>query len=77
MWHERFGFGDRFDDGEAMMAAYERHNAAVRSSAAPNRFLEWTLADGWAPLCERLAVPVPCEPFPGSTPLQSSAPTTA
>ena len=47
-----------------MIAAYERHNAVVRSSVAPNRFLEWTLADGWAPLCDRLAVPVPREPFP-------------
>lgn len=64
VWHERFGFGDRFDDRDAMIAAYERHNAVVRSSVAPNRFLEWTLADGWAPLCDRLAVPVPGEPFP-------------
>ncbi len=47
-----------------MIAGYERHNAVVRSSVAPNRFLEWTLADGWAPLCDRLAVPVPSEPFP-------------
>lgn len=64
VWHERFGFGDRFDDIEATVAAYERHNAAVRSSVPPDRFLEWTVADGWAPLCERLGLPIPNEPFP-------------
>ena len=64
VWRERFGFGDRFDDGEAMIAAYERHNATVRSSVPPNRFLEWTVADGWSPLCNRLRLPVPDEPFP-------------
>jgi hypothetical protein len=64
VWRERFGFGDRFDDPEATIAAYERHNAAVRSFAPPNRFLEWTVADGWEPLCDHLGLPVPDEPFP-------------
>ena len=47
-----------------MIAAYERHNAAVRSSVPPSRFLEWTVGDGWAALCDRLGLPVPDEPFP-------------
>jgi hypothetical protein len=47
-----------------MIAAYERHNAAVRSSVPLDRRLEWTVADGWTPLCERLGLPVPDEPFP-------------
>ena len=64
VWFERFGFSDRFDDAEAMIAAYERHNEAVRAAVPPNRFLEWTVADGWAPLCNRLGLPVPDEPFP-------------
>jgi hypothetical protein len=62
VWRERFG--DRFDDPAAMIAAYERHNAAVRASVPPDRCLEWTFADGWAPLCDRLGLPVPDEPFP-------------
>jgi hypothetical protein len=62
VWRERFG--DRFDDPDAMIAAYERHNASVRSSVPPNRLLEWTVADGWAPLCDRLGLPVPEEAFP-------------
>ena len=64
VWRKRFGFGDRFDDDAAMIAAYERHNASVRSSVPPNRFLEWTVGDGWAPLCNRLGLPVPDELFP-------------
>jgi hypothetical protein len=56
--------GDRSDDPAATIAAYERHYAAVRSTVAADRLLEWTVADGWAPLCERLGVPVPEEPFP-------------
>ena len=47
-----------------MIAAYERHNATVRSSCPAHRFLEWTVTDGWEPLCDRLGVPIPCEPFP-------------
>jgi hypothetical protein len=64
IWRERFGFGSRYDDAEAMIAAYERHNASVRSAVPPDRFLEWTVGDGWEPLCARLGLPVPDEAFP-------------
>jgi hypothetical protein len=47
-----------------MIAAYERHNAAVRSAVDPNRLLEWTVTDGWKPLCDRLGLAVPDEAFP-------------
>ncbi len=57
-------FTDRFDDADLMMAAFERHNAAVRAEVPPQRLLEWTAADGWAPICERLGLPIPDEPFP-------------
>ncbi len=58
--------GDDFADREAMIAAYERHNAAVRAAIPAHRLLEWTVADGWAPLCERLGLPVPDEAFPAT-----------
>jgi hypothetical protein len=68
VWRERFRFDgrydSRFDDPEAMIAAYERHNEAVRSSVPTNRLLEWTVGDGWEPLCDRLGLPVPDEAFP-------------
>ncbi len=47
-----------------MIDAYERHNAAVRSAVPPERLLEWAVGDGWAPLCDRLGVPIPDQPFP-------------
>ncbi|MFN2560778.1 MAG: sulfotransferase family protein [Jatrophihabitans sp.] len=62
LWRE--WFGNPSDDRATLIAAYERHYTAVRSAIAPDRLLEWTVADGWAPLCERLSVPVPDEPFP-------------
>ena len=62
VWAERFS--DRVDDRAAMIAAYERHNAAVRSAIPSDRLLEWTVTDGWQPLCDRLGVPVPDEAFP-------------
>jgi hypothetical protein len=48
----------------AAEAAYERHNAEVRATVPSDRLLEWQVTDGWGPLCERLGVPVPDEPFP-------------
>jgi Sulfotransferase domain len=61
-------FGERFSDDlrnpEAMIKAFERHNAEVRAGVPRERLLEWTASEGWEPLCERLAVPAPDEPFP-------------
>ena len=57
-------FCDRFDDEGAMIDAYLRHNDAVRRAVPASRLLEWTPADGWAPICDRLGTPVPDEPFP-------------
>ena len=60
--HDRFS--DRLDDRTAMIDAYERHNEAVRSKVPADRLIEWTPADGWGPICERLGLAVPEEPFP-------------
>ena len=62
MFRERFS--DDLHNPTAMMEAFERHNAEVRAGVSAERLLEWTAADGWAPICERLGVPVPDEPFP-------------
>jgi hypothetical protein len=48
----------------AMIEAFEAHNAAVRAAVPAERLLEWTVADGWEPICERLGVAVPADPFP-------------
>jgi hypothetical protein len=60
--HDRFS--DRLDDPTAMMDAFMRHNDAVRAGVPASRLLEWTPGDGWEPICDRLGVPVPDQPFP-------------
>jgi len=55
-------------DGEAAIAAYERHNAEVRNACDDGRLVEWQPGDGWAPICEALSLPVPERPFPHANP---------
>jgi len=57
-------YSDQFEDKDAMIAAFNEHNDAVRRGAPPDQLLEWRPGDGWEPICERLGVPVPAEPFP-------------
>jgi hypothetical protein len=47
-----------------VIAAFERHVAAVRETIAPGRLLEFEAAQGWEPLCAFLGVAVPDAPFP-------------
>jgi Sulfotransferase domain len=51
-------------DDEAAMAAYDRHNAAVRREVPADRLVEWQPGDGWEALCAALGVAVPAEDFP-------------
>lgn len=60
---DTFAGGD-LTDKDACIAAYEAHNDYVRKNADPARLLEWQATDGWEPICERLGVPVPSDPFP-------------
>ena len=57
-------FCNDFGDKAAMIAAFERHNASVREQVPADQLLEWAPGDGWQPICERLGLPVPDEPFP-------------
>ena len=49
---------------ENCVAAYERHNQAVRENIPKDRLLVFNARDGWTPLCEFLGVPVPAAPYP-------------
>ena len=60
--HDRFS--DDFENKDAMIAAYEAHNAAVRTEVPAERLIDWTPSDGWGPICASLGLPVPDEPFP-------------
>lgn len=51
-------------DRDAVMAAYEAHNAAVRSTVPAHRLFEYQPGDDWGPLCAALDLPIPDEPFP-------------
>jgi hypothetical protein len=57
-------FSAELGDRDAMIAAYKRHNDAVRAAIPADRLLEWSPEQGWEPLCDRLGVAVPDEPFP-------------
>lgn len=57
-------FTDDLHDRDAVRAAFDAHHAAVREHVPAERRLEWSVADGWAPIAEALGVPVPDEPFP-------------
>jgi len=58
----RFDPGWRDDD--LAMAAYDRHNDAVRREVPAERLVEWQPGHGWEPLCRALGVAIPDEPFP-------------
>jgi hypothetical protein len=57
-------FTSELGNPQAAIEAYEAHNRKVRESVDPERLIEWTPGDGWAPLCRALRVAVPAEPFP-------------
>ncbi|HEX3511065.1 MAG TPA: sulfotransferase [Solirubrobacteraceae bacterium] len=48
----------------ALIEQMEAFNADVRDVVPAERLLEWTVTEGWEPLCEFLEVPVPSEPLP-------------
>jgi hypothetical protein len=57
-------FDPDWRDRDAALAAYNRHNAAVRAEVPADRLVEWQPGDGWEPLCAALGLPVPDEAFP-------------
>ena len=51
-------------DRDHVMALYQAHVAEVVATVPPGRLLIHQPADGWAPLCAHLGVPVPDMPYP-------------
>jgi hypothetical protein len=56
--------GPGWAEPAAAMTAYQRYNEHVRAQCPPGQLVEWSPADGWAPLCAALGTQVPDEPFP-------------
>jgi hypothetical protein len=61
---ERFAGTIQWDDPATLMAAYERHNNAVRTIVPSHRLLEWQATEGWTPIWQALGLPIPSDPFP-------------
>lgn len=59
-------FEGRFEDKDFAIGKFEAHIAEVKATIPAERLLVMQVADGWAPLCEFLGVPVPDVPFPRS-----------
>ncbi len=51
-------------DKPSILSAYRRRIEEVRAAIAPERLLVFDVAEGWAPLCGFLGVPVPPTAFP-------------
>jgi hypothetical protein len=56
--------GERIHDRDFMIDLFKRHNAEVQRSIPADRLLVYEVAQGWAPLCRFLGVPVPDTAFP-------------
>ncbi len=70
-WHEMTAvmmnkFDPNWSAHDAAIAAYERHNDAVRAAVPQERLVDWQPSDGWGPLCSALGLPQPDAPFPHS-----------
>ncbi|KAJ5179971.1 hypothetical protein N7492_003181 [Penicillium capsulatum] len=62
----RFFRGSFYSNGKWV---YEQHVAMVRGLGLPeDRLLEWSVEDGWGPLCEFLGKDVPQREFPNGNP---------
>ena len=57
-------FTPNWQDETEAKRAYEQHNADVRASVPAEQLIDYHPGDGWEPICEKLGVPVPSDPFP-------------
>lgn len=64
VWREVLPLFFRGSAAENGKWVYREHMAMVRGLVPPERLLEWTVEDGWAPLCKFLGKEVPKKEFP-------------
>ena len=57
-------FTPNWQDETEAKRAYEAHNADVRASVPAEQLIDYRPGDGWEPICEKLGLPVPSDPFP-------------
>lgn len=59
-------FTTQLQNREACIEAFHNHYDKVRETISSDRLLEWSVGDGWEPICSALDISVPDEPFPHS-----------
>ncbi len=57
-------FDNRMHDRDHLIARFNQHIQEVKATIAPERLLVFEAKQGWEPLCEFLALPVPEGDFP-------------
>jgi Sulfotransferase domain len=57
-------YGGDMHDRAFMTDFFRRHTQAVVAGVPKDRLLVFNVAEGWAPLCEFLGVPIPDTPYP-------------
>jgi hypothetical protein len=57
-------FQGRFEDRDWVREMYYERIETIKREIPEDRLIVWKLGDGWAPICEKLGVDVPDEPFP-------------
>lgn len=57
-------FTSRLIEKQTCIDAFNRHNEQVRLGVDAERLVEWSVGDGWEPLCKALDLPVPAVDFP-------------
>lgn len=57
-------FNGQISDPARARALFNAHNRAVQAAVSPERLLVFDVRQGWGPLCEFLARPIPDTPFP-------------
>ena len=64
IWSDDFGSWEQAADRDHATSCFQAHYDAVRAAVPADRLVEWSVNDGWTPICKLLDVPVPDEPFP-------------
>jgi len=64
LWQDEGTFAAGHGSAGELIDGWDRHVEQVKRSISPERLLVWDVAEGWDPLCEFLALPVPDVPLP-------------
>ena len=57
-------FAGRFEDKDYAISVYQQNNEDAQRLIPADRLLVYEVAQGWAPLCEFLNLPIPEQEFP-------------